>query len=242
MSFRFWDGTLPRYPLTLALPRLFITKAIVFSAIIQCIQDFSVCLFLHRNISYICHVQTSHPPAPFNKICLITITNFFYFFFLLPTIKAFDPWSQKVSPSADAWLRLRESCASIVQQLYTQWWKKKNYRHNTSAWENTKSICDSRLVEAVTDKLNTLTDARLSRWLAGAMLPPHGLKRTLQQVDVSDRGQLPLSSPIAQVIFQRWKHIHIFFFFFLKFSFLSSLSLRALAKKKKFKLLYSVTS
>lgn len=64
MSFRFSDGTLPRYPLTLALPRLFITKAIVFSAIIQCIQDFSVCLFLHRNISYICQVQTSHPPRP----------------------------------------------------------------------------------------------------------------------------------------------------------------------------------
>lgn len=31
--------TSPRYPLTLALPHL-ITKAIVFSAIIQCIQEF----------------------------------------------------------------------------------------------------------------------------------------------------------------------------------------------------------
>lgn len=110
---QFSHVTSPRYPLTLALPRL-ITKAIVFSAIIQCIQE-----FLHWNTSYICHVQIFDP---INKICIITITNF-------TNNKSICYNSRKAS--CYAWLRLKESCASIVQRfIYTVM---KKYRHNTSA-------------------------------------------------------------------------------------------------------------
>lgn len=112
---QFFGCNLTRYPLTLALPHL-ITKAIVFSAIIQCIQG-----FLHWNISYSRHVQIFDP---FNKICIITITNF-------TNNKSICYNSQKVPSLAHTWLRLKESCASIVQQfIYTVM---KKYRHNTSA-------------------------------------------------------------------------------------------------------------
>lgn len=136
------------YLLTLALSHL-ITKAIVFSAIIQCIQE-----FLHWNI--ICHVQISDP---INKICTITIPNFTN--------------SKSIcynSISCNAWWRL--SCAFFAQRfIYTV---KKNTDNTFVPETHSSSV---KVNEAMIDKLDTyfLSDALLCCWLADAMLPPAGL-------------------------------------------------------------------
>lgn len=120
MSFRFSDGTSPRSPLTLALPRPFLYQSDCFLSYNTMHTGF-FCLFftlkhqLHLPCSNISHAR------PVNKICLITITNFFDFFFFVTNNKSV--WSCK--SHRHRWLRPRDSCASIVQQLYTQWWKKK---------------------------------------------------------------------------------------------------------------------
>lgn len=117
--------TLPRYPLTLALPRL-ITKAIVFSAIIQCIQE-----FLHWNISYICHVQIFDP---FNKICIITITNF-------TNNKSICYNSQRVPSLAMLDWDWKNHVRPLDNGLYTQWWKNTDMtqvlrKHKVHLWKS----------------------------------------------------------------------------------------------------------
>lgn len=122
---QFSSVTLPRYPLTLALPRL-ITKAIVFSAIIQCIQE-----FLHWNISYICHVQIFDP---FNKICIITITNF-------TNNKSICYNSQKVPSLAMLDWDWKNHVRPLYNSLYTQWWKNTDItqvlrKHKVHLWNS----------------------------------------------------------------------------------------------------------
>lgn len=160
---QFSDVTLPRYPLTLALPHL-ITKAIVFSAIIQCIQFF----FSHWNIRYICLVQIFDP---FNKICIITITNF--------TNNRSICCNRKSHLS----LKLDWDSKNHVRPLYNDLYTlMKKYRHNTRKHK-------VHLWNSLRGYSWTLWQMLRSCWLAGAMLPPHGLKHTLQ-IYISEKGQL----------------------------------------------------
>lgn len=154
--------TLPTYPFTLALPHL-ITKAIVFSAIIQCIQE-----FLHWNISYI-HVQIFDP---FNKICIITITNF-------TNNKSICFNSQKVPSLALLDWDWKNHVRPFYNGLYTQWWKNTHVtqvlkKHKVHLWKSLRLWLIYYLL--------LLTDDILSGWLAGVMLPPRGLKHTLQEM------------------------------------------------------------
>lgn len=106
----------------------FITKAIVFSAIIQCIQDFSGWFFFYieTSVTSAMFKYLTHPP-PFNKICLITITNFF----LLTTISFFvtnnkSVWSlESRPPLADALTETeRILCVHCTTVIYTTVGKK----------------------------------------------------------------------------------------------------------------------